>query len=170
MATFGEGLYQSRPSLDSQSSDHNPFLVTAPSNTTTMRAQFQALLDEKERQLQAAGNLGQRILAQQMELEERINALSELEYRNGSRTPELGGDPEMRKRLEDLENVVQTWQVENDQTLESFGQKVSGLGLRRLNCEPLFADAFFITTTLVWRSECLSCRMGHLVHDLLRRL
>jgi hypothetical protein len=48
------------------------FTPNALSSVGGMRLQLQNLLDLKEKRLQHAGTLGQRILAQQVELEERI--------------------------------------------------------------------------------------------------
>lgn len=125
MATY------SRPSFDSSNGDHNPFFVPSSNGNshTKLRTQLQSILDSKEREVQVVGSFGQQILAQRMELEERLNALFELEYRNnGARTPPspggIGQDPEMRRMLEDLEQLMQGWQSQNDQTLENFGQKV----------------------------------------------
>ncbi|KAJ7821017.1 hypothetical protein B0H14DRAFT_3471865 [Mycena olivaceomarginata] len=58
------------------SSDGLDSMITTPfSSAGDMRYHLQSLLDAKERQLQQAGALGQRVLAQQMELEERIRQL-----------------------------------------------------------------------------------------------
>jgi hypothetical protein len=89
-----------------------------------MRARLQTLLDQKEQELQSAGSLGQRILAQQMELEERINQISELESgRTGLKDDEI--ESEMRAKLNDLANTMHSWQHENQQLWSGFGPKVS---------------------------------------------
>lgn len=120
MATFG------RPSLDMNGHADNPFIVPSTMNTTSMSAQLAKILDDKESELQLAGSLGQRILQQRVELEERINVLSEYEHRSGSRTPEPGGDPEVTRKFQDLQDVLQSWDRENQETLGGFnGQKVS---------------------------------------------
>ncbi|KAG8882348.1 hypothetical protein FRB97_008362 [Tulasnella sp. 331] len=121
MAMYG------RPSLDmSNGHSDNPFLVSSTMNTTSMNAQLAKILDEKETELQLAGNLGQRILQQRVELEERINVLSEYEHRSGSRTPEPGGDPEMTRKFQELQDLLQSWDKENQETLGGFnGQKLS---------------------------------------------
>ena len=88
----------------------DPFL----SSSSSMRLQLQSLLEDKEHQLQLAGTLGSKILEQQAELEQRINALS-------SNTED---DPEVRRKLTDLAETMQKWEVENEQLWGGFGQKV----------------------------------------------
>jgi hypothetical protein len=78
-----------------------------------MRLKLQALLDDKERQLQKAEALGQRILAQQMELEERINQITELDEQGGGAQTE-DGDSEMRSQLDELAQTMHGWATEND--------------------------------------------------------
>jgi hypothetical protein len=88
-----------------------------------VRARLQTLLDQKEQELQSAGSLGQRILAQQMELEERINQMSELESgRTGLKDDEI--ESEMRAKLNDLADTMHSWQHENQQLWSGFGPKV----------------------------------------------
>jgi hypothetical protein len=92
-----------------------------------VRARLQTLLDQKEQELQSAGSLGQRILAQQMELEERINQISELESgRTGLKDDEI--ESEMRAKLNDLADTMHAWQHENQQLWSGFGPKVSKKG------------------------------------------
>jgi len=83
-----------------------------------MRVKLQALLDDKERQLQKAEALGQRILAQQMELEERINQITELdETSGGGGGAGEGGTPpdeELRTQLDELAQTMLGWATEND--------------------------------------------------------
>jgi hypothetical protein len=89
-----------------------------------VRARLQTLLDQKEQELQSAGSLGQRILVQQMELEERINQISELESsRTGLKDDEI--ESEMRAKLSDLADTMHSWQHENQQHRSGFGPKVS---------------------------------------------
>ncbi|CAG7850038.1 Anucleate primary sterigmata protein A [Serendipita indica DSM 11827] len=77
-----------------------------------MRHKLQALLDEKERQLQQVEALSQRVLAQQMELEERINQIAELdEAGTGANTDE---ESEMRAQLDDLAQTMHGWATENE--------------------------------------------------------
>jgi hypothetical protein len=62
-----------------------------------------SLLAAKERQLTLAGTLGQRVLAQQMELEERIRALQE-----------RGDDYDDSEGVLELEGLMRTWENELD--------------------------------------------------------
>ncbi|KIM23667.1 hypothetical protein M408DRAFT_252856 [Serendipita vermifera MAFF 305830] len=79
-----------------------------------MRSKLQALLDDKERQLQKAEALGQRILAQQMELEERINQITELDEHQQAAGQENGDDSEMRSQLDELAQTMHGWATENE--------------------------------------------------------
>ncbi len=80
-----------------------------------MRQKLQALLDDKERQLQKAEALGQRILAQQMELEERINQITELDEQQQQQDGENGADDsEMRSQLDELAQTMHGWATENE--------------------------------------------------------
>lgn len=93
-----------------------------------MRLKLQALLDEKEKQLQQAGTLGQRILAQQVELEERINQISELD--NGaSGLPDDKIESEMRSKLDDLAATMHNWASENEALWSGFGPRVCHISL-----------------------------------------
>jgi hypothetical protein len=86
-----------------------------------MRVQLQALLDDKEKQLNLAGTLGQRILAQQLELEERINQLVDAEERLEATPDEADND--MRLKLQELADVMQAWETENERLFGGFGTK-----------------------------------------------
>lgn len=80
------------------------------STTGDLRARLQSLLDEKEKQLQHAGTLGQRVLEQQMELEERVSQLRDLE---ADREEEDDVDGEMREYFRALADTVNAWDAEN---------------------------------------------------------
>ncbi|KAG8980711.1 hypothetical protein FRB93_009043 [Tulasnella sp. JGI-2019a] len=155
MATYG------RPSLDMNGHSDNPFMVSSTINTTSMNAQLAKILDDKENELVLAGNLGQRILAQRVELEERINALAEHEHRSGSRTPEPGGDPEVAKKFQELQDILQSWDKENQETLGGFnGQKVCGciLSLHSTSfaarSKRVFLASVFPSKAYQWTSKC----------------
>ena len=75
-----------------------------------MKFHLQILLDSKERQLQQAGSLGLRVLAQQIELEERIRQLQELEADKGE---EDEIDHEARQRYHDHAETIMAWNSEN---------------------------------------------------------
>ncbi len=83
-----------------------------------MKSHLQCLLDNKEKQLQQVGSLGQRVLAQQMELEERIRQLQELEADKGE-DDEI--DTEARTRYGDLTDTLLAWDEENAHLSSAFG-------------------------------------------------
>jgi len=94
----------------------DPFVATTAGD---MNFYLQNLLDRKEKQLQQAGNLGQRVLAQQMELEERIRQLQELV---GDKTDEEEvEDPQAREKYSELSEMIVTWDAENAQLSSAFG-------------------------------------------------
>ncbi|TFY60678.1 hypothetical protein EVJ58_g4992 [Rhodofomes roseus] len=78
-----------------------------------MRSHLQNLLDDKEKQLQNAGTLGQQLLAQRMELEERIRHLQEMEMDAGS--DDEDAEMSVRERYRDLADTVKHWDTENEQ-------------------------------------------------------
>lgn len=92
------------------------------STTADMKTQLQHLLDSKEKQLQQAGSLGQRVLAQQMELEERIRHLQEaLEDGKGDEHDEQRLDEETRERYRQLADTLLAWDEENARLSSVFG-------------------------------------------------
>jgi len=94
----------------------DPFVATTAGD---MNFYLQNLLDRKEKQLQQAGNLGQRVLAQQMELEERIRQLQELV---GDKTDEEEvEDPQAREKYRELSEIIVSWDAENVQLSSAFG-------------------------------------------------
>ena len=99
---------------------------TAPfSSAGDMKIHLQNLLDSKENQLQQAGTLGQRVLAQQMELEERIRQLQEMDA-DKPENDEI--DSDARARYQDLAEIIRSWDVENAQLSSAFGRSnVRGL-------------------------------------------
>jgi hypothetical protein len=95
------------------------------SSAGDMKFHLQTLLDSKEKQLQQAGTLGQRVLAQQMELEERIKQLQEIEAEK-SEDDEI--DEQARVRYRELADTLISWDTENAQLSSAFGSsKVRGL-------------------------------------------
>ena len=76
-----------------------------------LRDRLQLLLDDKERQLQLAGTLGQRILAQQTELEDRINQLPLSDSLLVTDDQQLA--QEIQVKLKELEGVLASWEDEN---------------------------------------------------------
>jgi hypothetical protein len=88
------------------------------SSAGDMKFHLQNLLDSKEKQLQQAGTLGQRVLAQQMELEERIRQLQEIDADKGE-DEEI--DDEARDRYRELAETIKAWDTENAQLSNTFG-------------------------------------------------
>jgi hypothetical protein len=86
-----------------------------------MRANLQLLLDNKEKQLQHVGTLGQRILSQQVQLDERVSQLHELEAELGD---DQDLDSEIRERYRELMEMVRAWDTDNTQLTQTFGPKV----------------------------------------------
>ena len=116
MATVGPGRIDVAVSDDESN-------INNSSMGGQIRHKLQALLDEKERQLQHAGALGQRILAQQMELEERIKQIAELdENAPASNTDE---ESEIRMKLDDLAQTMHGWATENETLWNGAGVKVA---------------------------------------------
>ena len=101
--------------------------VAAMTNYDTqgdMRLHLQTLLDNKEKQLQSAATLGHQLLAQRMELEERIKQMQELEL-DGAGSDD-GLDVSIRDRYRELADAMKAWDTENEQLTSVFGSKVSG--------------------------------------------
>ncbi|VDC07939.1 unnamed protein product [Peniophora sp. CBMAI 1063] len=90
------------------------------SSAADMRTNLQALLDLKEKQLQQAGALGQRVLAQQVELEDRVRMLQDMEL---DRPDADEIDAEMRERYRELAETVRAWDTENATLSSGFGVK-----------------------------------------------
>ena len=110
MATFSDGgdVVQ-LPSM----AGHSPSL----SSSGDMRELLQTLLDSKEKQLQQAGTLGQQLLTQRMELEERIRQLQELDLD--------GGDTDdVREKYRELADTIKAWDAENEELSSAFGLQV----------------------------------------------
>lgn len=98
-----------------------------------MRLHLQTLLDNKEKQLQQAGTLGQQLLAQRMELEERVRQLQELELDASSDEDEA--DVSVRDKYRELADTIKGWDTENEQLSVAFGLKVSQIyELAACNC------------------------------------
>jgi hypothetical protein len=120
MATFSGG------SVDAENMEPlglQPSLPSIPANGD-LRIQLQALLDDKEKQLRLAGTLGQRFLAQQMELEERISQLNDLEAAKTNATDDEAVEGEIRDKLQDLKDTMNSWESENRDMFGVLGNKV----------------------------------------------
>ena len=106
-------------------SDGGDAAAVADHDTTgNMRLHLQNLLDDKEKQLQSAATLGHQLLAQRMELEERIKQMQELEL-DGAGSDD-GLDVSIRDRYRELADAMKAWDTENEQLTSVFGSKVSG--------------------------------------------
>lgn len=114
MASASDGLAATLSSLPDLSL--NPF--ASPSER---KFHLQLLLDSKEKQLQQAGALGQRILAQQIELEEKIRHLQDSDVERGD---DEDLDAEARERFRELADTIKAWDLENAQLSSAFGSKV----------------------------------------------
>ncbi|KAF8326317.1 uncharacterized protein EI90DRAFT_3070377 [Cantharellus anzutake] len=80
-----------------------------------IREQLQALISNKKRQLTLVGTLGQRLLSQEIELEERIQRMVEAEIG----VPQSGDSKDIAPtgdELESLGRTLKTWEVENQET------------------------------------------------------
>jgi hypothetical protein len=84
-----------------------------------MRLHLQNLLDGKEKQLQQAAALGERLLAQRVELEERVRLLQETD---ADKSDEITAD--MRERYRELADAVKTWDFGNGQLTSAFTSSV----------------------------------------------
>lgn len=108
-------------------------LTDDPFHATTagdLNFYLQTLLDRKEKQLQQAGNLGQRVLAQQMELEERIRQIQESVI---DKPEEEQVDQAARVKYQELSETILAWDAENAQLSASFGAS-SKVGPHLLGC------------------------------------
>ena len=120
MATFSDGPNKSL-TMDTLGTGQS---ISTPGN---LRIQLQALLDDKEKQLRLAGTLGQRFLAQQMELEERISQLNDLEAAKTSSNDDDVVEGEIRNKLQELKETMNTWESENQDMFGGLANKVHSL-------------------------------------------
>ena len=126
-----------------------------------MRQHLQNLLDGKEKQLQQAAALGERLLAQRVELEGRVRLLQEID---ADKSDEITAD--MRERYRELADTVRTWEFGNVQLTSTFTSSVRILVLRTVS--PL-ADPFAIRVAflgLLW--SCASTSIA-VIDSLLSR-
>lgn len=97
----------------------------ATTDIASVRAQLQRLLDSKESQLQQAGALGQRVLAQQMELDERVRQLQDIDADRGEQDEP---SDEMRLKYRELAKTIKGWNEENAKLSSSFTTSQRGGG------------------------------------------
>ena len=84
-----------------------------------LRSHLQNLMEQKSTQLQTLGTMGQEILKQQQELEERIKGFEAEEEE------EVG--EETQSRLKDLDADMRSWEEQNEDMMRGLGTKVSQL-------------------------------------------
>lgn len=91
-----------------------------------LQEHLQSLLERKTGQLQLLGSMGQEILKQQQELEERIRGFQDV--------PEDGLGDDAKAKLKELDAAMRAWEGQNEDMLRELGGKVSRLIHRfRLN-------------------------------------
>ncbi len=109
-------------------SRQNPFDFPLHSSSPhDVRHHLQSLLDGKEKQLQQAAALGERLLAQRVELEERVRLLHEID---ADKSDEITAD--MRERYRELADTVRAWEFGNVQLTSTFTSSVRISVLRTL--------------------------------------
>jgi hypothetical protein len=108
MATFSDGL-----------SHPKSFDFPFHSSSDDMRQHLQNLLDGKEKQLQQAAALGESLLAQRVELEERVRLIQETDT---DKTDEITAD--MRERYRELADTVRAWDFGNVHLTTAFTHAV----------------------------------------------
>jgi hypothetical protein len=86
-----------------------------------LRDALQAFIDAKERQLQQTGQLGQRVLEQQVELEARVEQLRDVAADAGD---EEDVDPDTQAMFTELADVMHGWDVDNVKLSDAFSNKV----------------------------------------------
>lgn len=87
-------------------------------NGHALRRHLQSLLEQKSGQLQVLGTMGQEILKQQQELEERIR-----DFEEGEELDSL--DRDSKGRLKELDEAMRAWEAQNDEMMRELGGKVS---------------------------------------------
>jgi hypothetical protein len=88
-------------------------------DNSKLRDHLASLLEHKTAQLQTLGSMGQEILRQQQELEERIRLVEE------DAEDEVG--EETREKLAELEEAMQGWEMTNESMLKDLGSRVCGI-------------------------------------------
>src|SRR5258708_8613518 len=103
-----------------------------------MRQHLQNLLDGKEKQLQQAAALGESLLAQRVELEERVRLLQDVD---ADKSDEITAD--VRERYRELADTVRTWEFGNVQLTSTFTSSVRILVLRTIFLPTQTSTIFF---------------------------
>lgn len=113
MANFSDGTINSDAAILSEGE--------ALASAGNMHKYLQTLLDNKEKQVQQAGTLGQRLLSQHAELEELVRQLQDID---GDKSEDAEISAELRLRYRDLVNTLASWEEENKQLSNAFAIKV----------------------------------------------
>lgn len=107
-----------------------------PLSTETLLTRLESLLVAKSQEIQLAGRLGESLLTQQAELENRIRELehdassaSETAMDRRNRSYGHAAEPseqavvgeDVRRKLESLESEMRQWEVENEEMYRSAG-------------------------------------------------
>lgn len=107
-------LGQRTPSPTRRSTSQNQADMTG----FALRQHLSSLLDQKSSQLQMLGTMGQEILKQQQELEERIQAFEDEDEGD----EEVG--EETKSKLKDLDDAMRGWEHQNEGMMRELGGKV----------------------------------------------
>lgn len=86
-------------------------------SSQAVRSHLQSLLEQKSSQLQMLGTMGQEILKQQTELEERIRG-----FENDEDDEEVGEGT--KQKLTELDEAMRTWENQNEGMMRELGGKV----------------------------------------------
>lgn len=84
--------------------------------SSDLRFFLQNLLDDKEKQLQHAGTLGQQLLAQRVELDDTVRMMLDM--------VDAGDGDDVRDKLAELEGTMRVWDADNEQLSIAAGLKV----------------------------------------------
>ncbi|KZT01198.1 uncharacterized protein LAESUDRAFT_731408 [Laetiporus sulphureus 93-53] len=107
---------------DGDDSVDAPTLFYASTNNTAgLRLRLQNLIDSKEQQIQQAGELGQQLVTQRVELEERMRQLDQEDYWDSGSDDDDDAEGGVRGRNLDLEDTLSAWDVENERLATGFG-------------------------------------------------
>lgn len=108
----------------------SPELAATTMNPSYVRTQLQQLLDDKSNKLHMVGTMGQKILAQQTELEERIRELGDMDEDGGAEISDA-----TRAKLLELQDAIKGWDSDNQTLIREIGGDQVGCGAeRRLLC------------------------------------
>lgn len=94
----------------------SPELAGPTMNPSFVRTQLQQLLDDKSNKLHMVGTMGQKILAQQTELEERIRELGDMDEDSGTEISDT-----TRTKLLELQDAIKGWDTDNQTLIREIG-------------------------------------------------